>query len=54
MIKSMDEITDTIRNNKHPFHQVADRPRKPQKHRYERRKIKQYLQLGDWTAEGES
>ena len=48
MPKSIDVIADVIRNTKHPFKQVADRPDKPHKHRYERRKIKQYIQLGDW------
>jgi hypothetical protein len=51
MIKSLETITDVIRNPKHPFPQVADRPDKPQKNRYERRKVKQYIQLGDWAAE---
>lgn len=52
MTKSLETITEAIRNAKHPFPQVADRPDKPHKNRYERRKIKQYIQLGDWGAEG--
>ncbi len=51
MIKTLEVTTEAIRNPKPPFHQVADRPDKPQKHRYERRKVKQYIQLGDWTGE---
>jgi hypothetical protein len=51
MTKSLETITDAIRNPKHPFPQVADRPDKPHKNRYERRKVKQYIQLGDWAAE---
>jgi hypothetical protein len=51
MTKSIDVITDVIRNTKHPFRQVDARPDKPTKHRYERRKIKEYLKLGDWTGE---
>ena len=50
MTKSIDAIDDVIRNNKHPFRQVVDRPDKPTKHRYERRKIKEYLKLGDWSG----
>jgi len=50
MTKTLDVISEAIRNPKHPFPQVADRPDKPQKHRYERRKVKQYIQLGDWGA----
>lgn len=51
MRKPLDVITDVIRNTKHPFRQVDDRPDKPTKHRYERRKIREYLKLGDWSAE---
>lgn len=51
MAKTIEAIADTIRNTKHPFRQVDDRPKKPQKHRYERRKIREYLRLGDQLAE---
>ena len=54
MSKSLDAITEAIRNPKHPFPQVADRPDKPHKSRYERRKVKQYLHLGDWVNEMKS
>lgn len=54
MQKSLEAITEAIRNPKHPFPQVGDRPDKPHKSRYERRKVKQYLQIGDWTAEAKS
>ncbi len=50
MMKSMDVISETIRSVRNPFRQTADRPDKPQKHRYERRKIKQYIHSGDWSA----
>jgi hypothetical protein len=52
MTKSSAEmIVEVIRNPKHPFRQLADRPDKPHKNRYERRKIKQYIQLSDWDSE---
>lgn len=51
MTKTLDAINDTIRNPKHPFRQVNDRPDKPKKHRYERRKIKEYIRLSDWVPE---
>lgn len=51
MTKTLEVLSDVIRNNKHPFRQVDDRPDKPKKHRYERRKIKEYLKLGDWASE---
>ena len=51
MAKSLDVISDVIRTSKNPFRATADRPDKTLKHRYERRKIKQYIHLGDWQAE---
>lgn len=51
MTKTMDVISEAIRSPKNPFRQTADRPDKPHKHRYERRKVKQYIHLGDWTTE---
>jgi hypothetical protein len=50
MTKSLEVITETIRNPKHPFRKVDNQPKKPLKHRYERRKIKEYLHLGDWIT----
>jgi len=50
--KTLDLITEIIRNPKHPFRKADDRPVKAQKHRYERRKIKEIIRLGDWGAEG--
>jgi len=49
MNKSLDVVTDVIRNTKHPFRQVDDRPAKAQKHRYERRKIKEIMRQRDWA-----
>jgi len=51
MTKTLDVISETIRNSKHPFRKADDRPKKAQKHRYERRKIKEYLHLGDWLTQ---
>src|SRR2546428_1967606 len=51
MTKTLDVITEIIRNPKHPFRKADDRPVKAQKHRYERRKIKEYIRLGDWVQQ---
>jgi hypothetical protein len=51
MMKTLDHIDDVISNPKHPFRQVADRPDKPQKHRYERRKVKEIIRAGEWASE---
>jgi hypothetical protein len=51
MTKTLEVISEAIRNPKHPFRKVDNQPKKPLKHRYERRKIRAYLQLGEWGAE---
>jgi hypothetical protein len=51
MIKTLDAIDEAVRNPKHPFRKADNQPKKALKHRYERRKIKEYLHLGDWLAE---
>jgi len=50
MTKSLEVISEAVSNPKHPFRKVDNQPKKPQKHRYERRKIREYLHLGDWLA----
>jgi hypothetical protein len=50
MTKSLEVISEAIRNPKHPFRKVDNQPKKPLKHRYERRKIREYLHLGDWVV----
>jgi hypothetical protein len=51
MTKTLDAITEAVRNPKHPFRKADRHPTKPLKHRYERRKVREYLHLGDWSAE---
>ena len=51
MTKTLDVITEIIRNPKHPFRKADDRPEKAHKHRYERRKIKEFIRLGSWVQE---
>jgi len=51
MSKTFEVISEAIRNSKHPFRKVENRPKKAQKHRYERRKIREYLHLADWLTE---
>jgi|ADurb_Gly_02_Slu_FD_contig_31_2333360_length_681_multi_3_in_0_out_0_2 hypothetical protein len=50
MTKSLEHIGEAVQNPKHSFRKSDSRPKKSLKHRYERRKIKEYLQLGEWTA----
>jgi hypothetical protein len=51
MTKTLEIITEAVRNPKHPFRKLDNQPKKPLKHRYERRKIKEYLHLGANVAE---
>lgn len=51
MIKNIELMSEAIRNQKHPFRKSESTPKKALKNRHERRKIKEYLHLGDWLAE---
>jgi hypothetical protein len=51
MTKSLEVLSETIHNSKHPFRRVDNQPQKPKKHRYERRKIKGYLHMDGVIAE---
>ena len=51
MTKTFDAIVEALRDGKHPFRKADDQPKKAQKHRYERRKIKEYLHLGEGLTE---
>ena len=50
MTKTLEAVTEAIRNPKHPFRKTGHHPTKALKHRYERRKVREYLHLGDWLA----
>ena len=54
MLKTAESLSEVIRNDKHPFRQVDNRPAKPQKHRYERRKVREILRMKDWDDLPES
>ena len=52
MIKtSFQFMNEAIKSTKHPFRKTDSQPRKSQKNRYERRKVKEFLHLGDWSQE---
>ncbi len=51
MTRTLEVINEAVRNPKHPFRKTDNQPKKALKHRYERRKIKSYLQIQDWLAE---
>jgi hypothetical protein len=51
MMKTLEAMGEAIRNPKHPFRKTQHHSKKSLKNRHERRKIREYLQLGDWLAE---
>ena len=51
MTKTLNLIHEAIHSTKNAFRQVQQRPAKAQKHRYERRKVKEIIRLNDWSAE---
>jgi hypothetical protein len=51
MMKTLEVLNEAVRNPKHPFRKPDNQPKKSIKNRYERRKIKAYLNLADWMAE---
>ena len=55
MSKSIDALTEIIRNPKHALRKADDRPVvKAQKHRYERRKVKEFIKQLSWAEENAS
>lgn len=51
MMKTLEVISEAVRNPKHPFRKTEHHPKKALKNRYERRKIKGFLHAADWLAE---
>ena len=51
MTKTVAFISEVLHVSNPPLRQLAYRPHKPQKHRYERRKIRECLRLADWMAD---
>jgi hypothetical protein len=51
MARTLDAIAEIIRNPKPTFRKADAQPVKAQKHRYERRKIKEFIRLRDWVQE---
>ncbi len=50
-MKTLEVISEAVRNPKHPFRKTEHQPKKALKNRYERRKIKGFLHAADWLAE---
>ena len=42
------DVVSALVSEEHPFHQALTQPGKAKKHRYERRKVRSILKVGDW------
>jgi hypothetical protein len=51
MTKTIELLVEAVRNPKYQFRKADSQPNKPSKHRYERRKVKEYLHLEDWQRD---
>lgn len=49
MAKSHQQIGDVIQSHRDHLKNVDSRPQKAQKHRYERRKVRELIRLSDWA-----
>ena len=50
-MKTADSMVDFVRTNKNAFRMADQRAPKVQQSRYERRKVREFLRLGDWVAD---
>jgi len=50
-MKKNTEVISGLVSEEHPFHQAQTQPGKAKQHRYERRKIRNILKIGDWGEE---
>ena len=51
-MKTADMMVDFVRTHKNAFRMADTRIPKVQQSRYERRRVREYLRLGDWAADG--
>lgn len=54
MTKNVEAISEVVRNPKHTFRKPEGHTKKPLRHRYERRKVKEFLHVGDWLLAEET
>jgi hypothetical protein len=51
MRKSVTLMAENIRTAKYPFRSPGEPSHKEHKHRYERRKVKEFIRLVDWLSD---
>ena len=50
-MKSPSLLSESSSKSKNPFRAAESRNDKPHQHRYERRKVRQFLRVADWASE---
>ena len=50
-MKTADMMVDSVRTQKNAFRLADQRTSKVQQSRYERRRVREFLRLGDWVAD---
>jgi hypothetical protein len=51
MTNSIEILNEVLRTSR-ILRRLADQPSKVKKHRYERRKVRSFIRLGDWNEDG--
>jgi hypothetical protein len=51
MSKTIEVMSEMIRNPKPTFRKAVQQPQKAQKHRYERRKVREIIRLNEWDGD---
>ncbi len=50
MAKSNEQIVEVVQHHRHHVKNIESRSQKAHKHRYERRKVREAIRLGDWAG----
>jgi hypothetical protein len=51
MAKSNEQVVETIQSHRTQLKNIDSRPQKAHKHRYERRKIREFIRSSDWAGD---
>lgn len=51
MAKSNEQLVEVVHSHRSHLRHIDSRPQKAQKHRYERRKVREMIRLSDWGDE---
>jgi hypothetical protein len=51
MAKSHEQMAEVVHNHRYHPRNAENRPQKAQKHRYERRKVRELMRTGEWAGD---